>query len=847
MDAPGRNDPCPCGSGKKYKKCCLGKTEAAVSGGTVRDVRAELNEAIQTAVEHQQAGRYQQAADIYQQVLQIQPDHADALHLLGLIAHQTGMHELARDLIERAIRIAPSIPLYLCNIGPVYIALGLHDAALDNYRKIIELQPDNFEAYNNLGHLFNVLGRNDEAQAHYRKALELKPDYAEAHYNLGITLRNQGQREAALASNLEALRYKPDFPDAYNNIGLLLAETGRGEEAELNYRKALALRPDHASAHNNLANALKDMGRFDEAARHGALALALKPDFVEALCTLGNIAKDRGQPDDALEYYRRASLLRPEYAEAWYNMGCVLSEQGKRIEAIEYYRKAIQVSPAHVAAHNNLGVVLREIGRHRESIEASERAIELAPDYVEPYINIGNALPWLGRIDESVRAYRKALELKPDHAVAWSNLLLTLLYDDKLTPAAMFAESRKFGEQFEAASKNARLPHGNSREAGRRLKVGYVSADLRDHAMAYFIEPILANHDKAKFEVYCYYNHAQQDAMSARLRSLADRWRQCDRMSDAQLDAQIRADGIDILVDLSGHTAGNRLPLFARKPAPLQVTWMGYCGTTGLVAMDYRLTDAYLDPPGLTDAFHTESVVRLSASAVFRPDVNAPPVNKLPALAGAPFTFASLNNPSKFNEKVIALWARILKAAPAARMMLGNAHATQEKWLLDLFAKYGVGAERLLLQPRLHMKEYLALHHQVDLALDPFPYNGGTTSLHALWMGVPVVTLAGDRAISRVGAAVMGIAGLPQFVAQDEAGYEALAIRMTHELTGLDATRQGLRELMMSKTNSDPVAYTRDLETAFRGKWARWCAGLMPVPFGVTRQQVIEVDREGGK
>lgn len=815
MVAAGRNDVCPCGSGKKYKNCCLGKTDAAAP-----DI---LSEALEQALQYHQTGRQQEAADLYQQILQIQPDHTDALHLLGLLAHQDGQHGLALELIERAIELAPEVVLYRSNIGPVYMALGRLEEARACYAEVIRRQPEYVEAHNNLGHLLDVLGQPDEAQAHFRKAIEIKPDYAEAHYNLGRQLRKQGRAAEAIACCREALRYKPDFPDAHNNLGLLLAESGQLEEALQHYQAALVQQPQHAETHNNLACLLRTMGRPGEAAVYAEQALAIRPSFAEAMCTLGNLAQDQGKLDEALVRYQQASQVNPAYTEAWYNMGCVLSAQGKRNEAASCYRQAITLQPGHAAAYNNLGVLLRESGQHLEAIEASERAIALAPDFAEPYVNIGNALSWLGRSGESVQAYRKALELKPDHAVAWSNLLLTLLYDPALTPQEVFAESLRFGECFETPLKPGWPQHANLRDPERRLKIGYVSADLREHALAYFIEPILANHDKQRFEVYCYHNHPQQDAMTARLRSLADHWRQCERMSDEQLDAQIRADGIDILIDLSGHTAGNRLPVFARKPAPVQINWIGYIGTSGLEAMDYRITDVHLDPPGLTEAIHSERLLYLPAAFTFRSDPQAPPVNSLPSLGGEPFTFASLNNPSKLNDRVVALWSRILKGVPHSRLMLGNMQEGQARWLLQMFAAHGVDAARLELLPRVSLQEYLAAHHRIDLALDPFPYNGGTTTNYAMWMGVPVVVLAGDRPISRVGVCNLMRAGLPEFVAASEDEYVEIAVRNSRDPNALNELRQSLRSRILSSSVIDAAAYTGMVEDAFRRVWREWC------------------------
>lgn len=820
MGAPGRNDACPCGSGKKYKKCCLGKAENATSGSAVKDVQAAPDEAIRAALVHQHAGRLELAAEIYQKVLQKHPANADALHLLGLIAHQSGQREQALDLISRAIQAAPATPLYYSNAGLVLTDLGLLDEALECYRKAVELQPDFPDAFSHMGTLLEQRGQLDEAIAQYRKAIKIKPAYAEAHFNLGNALWKQGKAEEALASYRTALSHKADFADAHNNIGLILAETGREEEALSSYRQALALRPDYAAAHNNLGSALKILGRYEEAREHLLQAQRLNPGYAEACNNLGNLERDTGQLQAAIDQYRKALSLKPDFAEAYSNLGCIFADLERRNEAMESYRKAIELAPDNPLTWNNIAVLYREIGKYSEAIEYSRKALALKPDFADPHITLGNALAPQGKSAEAISAFREALRLNPLHAGAYSNLLFTMLYDNSVSPAELFAESCRYSETFEAPFIGSWPRHANSCDPGRRLKIGYVSGDFRNHAVAYFIDPILAHHDKAGFEVYCYANHPLQDATTARLRGLADHWSQCFRMSDEQLSAQILADGIDILVDLSGHTAYNRLPVFARKPAPVQVTWIGYCGTTGLKAMDYRLTDAYLDPPGMTDTFHTERFVRLSASAIYRPDASAPPVNGLPALDGAPFTFASLNNPSKFNEKVIALWARILKAVPRSRLMLGNAQAKQEKWLLDLFARYGVGPERLLLQPRLNMEEYLALHHQVDLALDPFPYNGGTTTYHALWMGVPVVVLAGDRSISRAGASIVSSAGLPQFVARNEEEYADCAIRAVQDLNGLNTIRQGLRAQMLSR---DPKGFTGELEAIYRDLWLVWC------------------------
>jgi protein O-GlcNAc transferase len=750
----GRNSLCPCGSGKKYKQCCLPKqAEPAVS--TVARA-TEIAAALQVAIAHHNAGRLQQAEGIYQQILQLSPQHPDALHLLGLIAYASGKHQTAIELISQALQVRPNMP----------------------------------HAHYNLGVTLQAQGRLKEAAASYRQALKLKPDYVDAYNNLGNLLKQQDRLAEAVVNYRQALRLRPDFVDAHYNLGNVLREQDKLAEAMISYQQTLVLKPDHVEAHNNLSNVLQSLGQLEEAAASLRAALRISPQYVEAHVNLGNILKELGRADEAAASFRQAISLRPDYVEAHVNLGNVLKDRGRALEAIASYREALKLNP-------RLAVV---------------------------YANLGNAFKDCGRLDEAVGNLRKAIELEPGFALAYSNLIFTMLYDSELSPAELYEASREFAASFEAPHIGNWPRHGNSCASGRRLKIGYVSADFRNHALASFFEQVIENHDHSKFETYCYYNHTIQDYVTERLRKLSDHWLQCTSLNDEQLASRIQADGIDILVDLSGHTAGNRLPVFARKPAPVQVTWMGYCGTTGLSAMDYRFTEIYLDPEGMSERYYTEKFVYLpSALVIFQSEPGAPEVNGLPALSGEGFTFACLNNPSKLNERVIALWARILQAVPGSRLMLGNAKATEEKWLLELFARHGVGSERLLLQPRVGILDYLALHHQIDLALDPFPYNGGTTTLHSLWMGVPVLTLAGDRTVSRVGASIMNGFGLSRFVAESEEAYFERAVELSRDLTELGGLRHGLRACIAANSTCDAAGYTRAVEAAYQNMWQHWC------------------------
>lgn len=600
-----------------------------------------------------------------------------------------------------------------------------------------------------------------------------------------------------------------ETPVSLKNHGNILLNNGRVSEAEQLYRRAIGLDPGFMPAHYNLGNALRTQGRFEEALAAYESALKLAPDDYEICMNMGATLIDLGRAADALQAFSHANELMPGAAEPLVNMGVAYGQLGQleksmasgnrshqtqydlNVEA-EYYNKALLIKPDLVVAHNYIGHVLR------------------------------NQV----KLDAAIESYRKALLLKPDYAEAYTSLLLAIQYSPKYTPSEIIAEHQRFAKQFEAPLKPFWPVHKNVREPKKRLKVGYVSGDFRDHAVAYFIEPILANHDKSQVEVFCYSNHPSHDSITDRIIAMADYWIPCKGLSDEQLAERIHSDGIDILVDLSGHTAHNRLLAFARKPAPIQVTWLGYPGTTGLAAMDYRLTDEYQDPVGMTEQYHTETLLRLPSSATFQPAAESPPLNALPALTSNQFTLACLNNLVKINQDAIRLWARILVALPHARLMLGNAtdEQTRQK-LIDMFAQESIGAERLVLHPTMPLGDYLALHHQIDLALDTFPYNGGTSTCHSLWMGVPVITLAGNNSAARVGVAVMAGVGLTEFVTTSTDEYFERALAFANDLPGLDRVRQSLRERMAAQSIANPLHLTRHLEEAFRNIWGKWCDG----------------------
>jgi predicted O-linked N-acetylglucosamine transferase (SPINDLY family) len=437
----------------------------------------------------------------------------------------------------------------------------------------------------------------------------------------------------------------------------------------------------------------------------------------------------------------------------------------------------------------------------------------------------GGALYGQGRIDEAVRASLRAVEMRGDMSLTFSNALLMANYVSGLSPEVLVARHREFDERYGAVERYA--GHGNEVDAERRLRVGYVSADFRRHSVAYFIEPVLGAHDRERFEVYGYCNHALEDEVTARLRARADGWVNCVRLSDEELAQRIRADRIDILVDLTGHTAGNRLLMFARKPAPVQVTYLGYPTSTGLSAIDYRLTDWEVDPPGY-EAYNAERPVRLEHSYYcYRPLETSPPVSALPARQAGHITFASFNNFAKASPATQELWARVLEAVPGSRLLL-KAKSLEDAGVrasvLERLTRLGVEPARVELRGwEGEVGGQLVLYGRVDIGLDTHPYNGGTTTCEALWMGVPVVTLAGDTHASRMGASLLKVAGLSQLVARSAEQYVRIAQELAQDLDALERLRSGMRERLRGSALLDEHGFTRRLEAAYRQMWRNWC------------------------
>ncbi|HUF71903.1 MAG TPA: tetratricopeptide repeat protein [Gammaproteobacteria bacterium] len=567
-------------------------------------------------------------------------------------------------------------------------------------------------------------------------------------------------------------------------------------------------------------------GRLAEAEKGYRLILEAVPEHADSLHLLGVIGLQTGHLEPALDLVQRAVSLRPDGAVYHSNLGQVLERLGRFDDAERAYRMASEVDPGCAEAFNNLGRLLQGEGQLGEAESHLRKAIEISPDYAEPHANLGNLLKDRGDLDGAIEAFRRAIELRPDLSMLHSNLLLTLHYHADYSPADLAREHRQWAERHVWPLRSERAPHRNHPDPNRRLKVGYVSPDFRAHAVARFMLPLLENHDRQSVEIYAYSDVARPDEMTDRIRAECDHWHDIGTSGDRQLAASVRSDGIDILVDLAAHSGRNRLLTFARKPAPVQITYLAYCSTTGVDAIDYRLTDRFLDPSSDDEANYSERSIHLPHCywCYAAPSSSAMPRPVDEGRRGPP-TFGCLNNFAKITDATLALWTRLMQRVPEARLLVYARAEPHHIRLRQAWQQAGLSESRLEFVGWQPLEPYLETYRRIDVGLDPFPYTGGTTTCDALWMGVPVVTLAGRTAVSRGGATLLSNVGLPELVAHDEAQYVDIAAALLRDEDRLDVMRRKLRSRLESSPVMDAQRFARDIESVFRNAWQTWCAG----------------------
>ena len=625
--------------------------------------------------------------------------------------------------------------------------------------------------------------------------------------------KHNTRKTPATVSNVTAL-------DDLIARGNVLEDAGDIDGALRLYEETTRMDPAYWRGFINLGNALRAKGRLQDAAKQYRTAINLNPEHAGAHINLGTTLLGLGDASAAEANFRIAMRLKPEWAETWFGLGCALEDSSTPEEAIAAYRKTLERDSTHVTAAVNLASLLLKQGDSK----AARDVLGQYPDDPRTTLTMAHVEAQTGHPENATTAYRQLLASAPDDFSSFSSYLFTLNFIPDIDAKTILEEHRRFGERL--AERTRPMPKRTACDSEKRLRIGYVSPDFRAHPVSCFVEPILRNHDRDAVEVHCYYDHHDRDQITERFIPLADRWHSIAGLGDEEVAHSVANDGIDILIDLAGHTTGNRLPMFARKPAPLQFTWLGYLCTTGVAAIDYRICDAHTDPLGEAEHWQIETPARLPNSQwCYLPQVASPEPSVLPMLRNGYCTFGSFNQAAKLNEPLLRLWANVLTSAPDSRLkFIGVTDKAQATEIRQIFAALGIRDDRLDVIGRVNIDEYFRCYREVDIALDTFPYNGATTTCDALIMGVPVATLAGHRSIARGCASLLGALGLTDWIADAHEGFVELLKQQLRSPERMAELRASLPQRMRSSSLMDGAGFTRDLETLFRDAWRRKCA-----------------------
>jgi protein O-GlcNAc transferase len=638
----------------------------------------------------------------------------------------------------------------------------------------------------------------------------------------GLKLHQAGKLDEAEAVYIKVLSANPANPDALHFLGLIFQRRGFFDKAITYIEEAIANEPDRPTFHFNLGAAHLAVGDLLKAANSYMVASQLKPDWCDAFISLGTVLGKLNNYLPAEISFRRVLELEADNYKALIGLTAVLNGLGQSVDAEFIGRRAISVSSKSPEAWLNLGNALKNQsnipGKLGEAEGVFRHALTLDPGYVTALFNLGNVMNNQWRLPESLDYYKQAVERDPLYESAWNNLLMGLLYDPRETEQTIFSAHKKWATQYSGLGK-IKVIHKDQR-SNQRLRIGYVSPDFKSHSCASFLKPLFTTHNRQIFEIYAYANVVRIDKITDWFRKSSDHWRDVTKMNDEELGSRIRQDGIDILVDLAGHSADNRLAVFAMKPAPIQLAWLGYPGTTGLTQIDYRLTDAVADPEGSADFHHSEELIRLkSGFHCYMPFDEAPNIGPLPASHNGFITFASFNNIKKITPEIVETWAKILKATDGSKLLLKGGMLNYDmvrESIQKIFQDFGIVSDRLDLRCWIARDEIpLKLYNSVDICLDTFPYNGVTTSFEALSMGVPVVTLKGDRHASRVGASILTELGHTEWIADTHLSYKEIAVKLAGDITDLNKIRSNLRSNLKNSSFGRPDEFVTKVEDTY--------------------------------
>ncbi|MBK1694626.1 glycosyltransferase [Chromatium weissei] len=734
------------------------------------------------AILHHRAGRLDVAENLYRAVLTLNANHADAHHNLGVIEFQSQRIESGLNHLRRAVDLAPKLDGYWVSLADSLLTAELFDEAqliVEQLRKIGQKQTAK-KISDRIKKFSNQMPKQEEI------------------------------------NQLVPYKSKKKVEDLFKQSQFF--------EAESFARHLVEQYPKDSFSWKALGTILFKRRLFEDALEVLLKAINLNADDAELLNNLGNVLQQLNRPNEALFCYRRSLEINSDYAIVHSSIATTLSSLGLKDEAIDSHRRALALDPNSVDSLSALGTVLKEKGHLDEALKYLRKSLELNPKYAEGYNNLGTVLQELGEIDEAIFAYKRAFQLNTDLTVGYSNLLFALNYHPDKSAEEIFTEYKNFDKEVGNKGQSFWLKHANTPDPHRCLRIGYVSPDFRSHSTRYFLEPLLAHHDQSDIEITAYAELKAEDEVTAHYRQHVDHWVSTLGLSDASLTKKIREDGIDILVDLAGQTADNRLTVFARRPAPIAVSWLGYGYTTGLSAIDYFLTDEVMTPIGSEHLF-AERPWRIAVpSMVYRPAMNVGNLNSLPALESGTVTFGTLTRGIRINHHVIRVWSAILNCLPASRLMIQSGTFTTQSMqnsIIEKFSAYGIAPERLDIGCRSPAADVL---RDTDITLDCFPHNSGTTLIESIYMGVPFITLTSRPSVGRIGSMILHGAGHAEWIAHTEEEYIEKAVDLASDLPRLATIRANLRNQLEASPWRDEAGFARRVEQAYREMWRIWCA-----------------------
>jgi protein O-GlcNAc transferase len=805
---------------------------------------AHLTSILQRGLHYHQQGDLEQAEKNYKEILDVTPVNADALHLLGVLSNQKQDNPTAIDLISRAIQISPNQAIYHTNLGNAYRDSGNCEQAIDCYQKALQIRPDLVETYINMGVAYHQLGDLERAASAFQKAITQKSDCAEAYYNLGNTFKEQRLFDKAISCYRQAVSLNPMLVEASYNQANLLEKQARFDEAIACLKQCIQFKPDWAEAHSNLGNLSKQLGFLEDAISHYQTAIHFKPELDEAHNNMGNAFKDRGSLGEAIDCYRKALQIRPENAAAYLNLGVTYAEADHTAEAIGCFQKAVQLNPQLAEAHNYMGVVLAEEGRRDEAIDCFQKAIAIRPDYVEAYSylihQVQHTCDW-----HLMSRFSEKLDILIRHATDNGQSIIQPPFICMATnsdPVMNLAVAKTWSRKIELPLQNVKLPFAfeTRRQKKLRLTIGYVSGDFHDHATAHLMLSLFGLHDREKFEVYCY-SYGPEDNSRYRNQIIEESDQFIDIRERSHIDAarRIYEDGVDILVDLKGHTKGARLGILACHPAPIQAHYLGYPGTTGADFIDYLITDRIVTPEEQAPYYNEKLVflphcyqVNDDQQEIAARDWNCETLG----LPNKGFVFSSFNLPYKIDPVMFDCWMQILSQIPNSVLWLFNDNESAICNLRREAAGRGVEPDRLVFAQKTEKAEHLSRLKWADLALDTRIVNGHTTTSDLLWAGVPVITLQGSHFASRVSSSLLYAVGLSELVTYRLEEYEKLAVQLASHPSELEAIRHKLKINRLKNPLFDTARFVRNLEHAYRKIWRIFLEGRAP-----TQIEVFEV------